>query len=440
MKIAAHTSGISIDTRTLVPGNVFIAIPGQRFDGHDFIESAIEKGASMIVVSQNAKLGPLQDRCPIVRVPDTVVALGELANFHRLQFDLPVIGVTGSNGKTTVKTMLRSIFSQTANPLVTAGNLNNQIGVPLTLLGLKAEQDVAIIEMGANQAGDIRYLCNLAKPTIALVNNVMQAHLAGFGSLQGVAQAKGEIYEGLPESGTAILNVDTPFVDYFKTLIGQRKIVSFGLNQFKTPDITAKNIELMPEMSRFILVTPLGEQVIQSPGVGHHNVLNALAASSVAFAAGLSLETIAKGLAEFSTVEGRLQKIRTPLGAMLINDTYNANPGSFEAAIHVLSKMQGSTILVMGDMGELGESALALHEHVGYFARERGIDRLWAVGSFSKGAVKAFGKGGRFYQDKNDLVKDLKKILDKETTCLIKGSRSAKMETVIHALLGEHSC
>lgn len=438
MKIVAHTSGISIDTRTLVPGNVFIAIPGHRFDGHDFIESAIEKGASMIVVSQDAKLGDAQARCPIVRVPDTIVALGELANFHRLQFDLPVIGVTGSNGKTTVKTMLRSIFSQTTNPLVTAGNLNNQIGVPLTLLGLKAGQDVAIIEMGANQLGDIRYLCNISKPTIALVNNVMQAHLAGFGSLQGVAQAKGEIYAGLPDSGIAILNIDTAFVDYFKTLIGQRKIISFGLNQFKCPDITAKNITLTSEMSRFTLVTPLGERVIQFSVIGHHNVLNALAASSVAFAAGLSLDTIEKGLAEFSAVEGRLQKISTPLGATLINDTYNANPGSFEAAIHVLSKAQGSTILVMGDMGELGDSSPALHEHIGYFAREKGIDRLWAIGPLSERTVKAFGRGARFYQDKHELVEDLKKTLDKETTCLIKGSRSAKMETVVEALLQEH--
>lgn len=434
-------SGISIDTRTLVSGNVFVAIKGDQFDGHDFIDLAIEKGASMIIAHVDTPLKEPLSPCPILSVVDPIHTLGALAQAHRLQFDLPVFGITGSNGKTTVKTMLGTIFSQFTLPLVTQGNLNNHLGVPLTLLKLKKDHSAAIIEMGANHPGDIRYLCELAKPTITLVNNVMKAHLEGFGSLQGVAQTKGEIYESLDSSGIAILNtdIDSAFLNGFKKSIGSKKYITFGLNLDNGPDITAKNIDLQPHLSRFRLVTPGGEIEIQCRVAGLHNVLNALAASSLAFAAGVSLENIAKGLADFSSVKGRLQSVCTPLGGTLIDDTYNANPGSFEAAIEVLASVGGLKVLVMGDMGELGENASVLHEQIGQLARKKGIDRLFAVGNLSQYAVKGFGKGAQLYETKAALLEDLVPLLAPQMTCLIKGSRSASMETVVQALLEAHN-
>lgn len=428
-------SNVSIDTRTLSVGDIFVAIKGENFDGHDFIDVAIEKGAAMIIASRHTN----QSNCPTLIVPDTVQALGELANYHRSKFDIPFIAITGSNGKTTVKTMVGSIFSQSMIPLVTQGNFNNQIGLPLTLLQLKAEHQVAILEMGASHIGDIRYLCELVNPTISLITNVMPAHLAGFGCLEGVAKAKGEIYEGLSPQGIAILNADSDCVDYFKRVIAQKTSISFGLNEANSPDVTAKNLQFSAQSTAFILVTPLGEIPIECPVVGQHNVLNALAASSIAVAAGVGLADIAKGLAQFSSVSGRLQQCKIPAGAALIDDTYNANPGSFEAAIEVLAKAQGSKILVMGDMGELGERASILHEHIGQYARDRGIDRLFAVGQLSEYAVKGFGSGAQWYQTKPMLIKALENFLDHNMTCLIKGSRSAKMETVVQALLNNHN-
>lgn len=430
-------TGISIDTRTLVPGDVFVAIKGEQCDGHDFIEMAIEKGASMVIACDKTPLKKSIAGCPILKVEDTIQAIGELAHLHRLQFNVPVIGITGSNGKTTVKSMVGSIFSQFSSPLVTQGNLNNHLGVPLTLSRLKKEHEVAIIEMGANGMDDIRYLCMLAKPTITLVNNVMNAHLAGFGSLEGVSKAKGQIYKELDSEGTAILNtdLDPSFVTYFKSLLKNQKQVSFGLKRENHPDITAKDIQLNTQFSEFTLVSPQGEIAIHCPVSGQHNVLNALAASSIALAAGVSLEQIAQGLANFSSVKGRLQSFETSKGASLIDDTYNANPGSFEAAIEVLSVAKGSKVLVMGDMGELGEMASSLHEHIGQLAREKGIDRLFAVGKLSESAVRGFGQGGQFYDNKKALVKDLVQLLGPQMTCLVKGSRSAQMETVVHDLL-----
>lgn len=434
------TSGVSIDTRTLSAGNIFVAIQGENFDGHDFIDVAIKNGAAMIIASQSSKKTDKMG-CPILIVQDTIQALGELARFHRMNFDLPIIAITGSNGKTTVKTMVGSIFSQNGVPLVTQGNFNNEIGLPLTLLQLKKEHEVAILEMGSRHIGDIQYLCKLAKPTISLVNNVMPAHLECFGSLEGVAKAKGEIYEALSPQGFAILNTDTLCLEYFKTIISQsqKNVISFGLDARNNPDITAKNIEFSNQSIRFILVTPLGEIAIVCPTVGQHNVLNALAASSIALAAGLGLEDIAKGLAQFSSVNGRLQQSKTPVGVALIDDTYNANPGSFEAAIEVLARASGSKILVMGDMGELGENASLLHEHIGQYARDKGIDRLFAVGQLCEYAVKGFGVGAQLYENKSMLIKALENFLDQNMTCLIKGSRSAKMEMVVQALLNNHN-
>jgi len=437
--VEGGNGGVSIDTRTLNPGDIFVAIRGQRFDGHDFIDLAIERGASLVIASQYNNLDKKKLLCPILIVSDTLKALGELASLHRMDFEVPIIGITGSNGKTTVKAMLGSIFSQNKSALVTQHNFNNEIGLPLTLLKLNQQHQAVILEMGARHVGDLRYLCNIAKPTISLITNVMPAHLECFGSLSGVAQAKGEIYEGLSEEGIAVLNTDLFFTDYFKTLIGKRKCVSFGLNGAHNPDITVNNIEFSNQSTRFILVTPLGNRMIVCPTQGMHNVMNALAASSVAFAAGLSLEEIAEGLAQFSGVSGRLQYHTMPLGSTLIDDSYNANPGSFEAAIEVLAQSTGPKILVMGDMGELGETASALHEKIGQFARTRGIDRLFAVGSLVQHAVKAFGQGAQLYETKASLVDDLKAHLACNTTCLIKGSRSTQMETVVQALLNNQN-
>ncbi len=431
-------SGVSIDTRTLSPGDIFVAIQGAHFNGHDFIGAAIEKGAAMIISSQPSNEFNSAS-CPILIVNDTIKALGELAYFHRMKFDMPIIAITGSNGKTTVKTMVGAIFSQHGLALVTQGNFNNEIGLPLTLLQLKQDHEVAILEMGARHAGDIEYLCKLAKPTITLVNNVMPAHLECFGSLEGVAKAKGEIYEALSKEGFAILNSDSIGCAYFKTITAKKNLISFGLNLANKPEVTAKNIEHLESGIRFILVTPVGEVAIVCPAAGQHNVLNALAASSIALAAGIGLKDIAKGLAQFSNVGGRLQQKKTLAGTALIDDTYNANPGSFEAAIEVLATALGSKILVMGEMAELGEAAKVLHEHIGQYAKNKGIDRLFAVGQLCEYAVKGFGSGAQLYKDKSMLIKALKAVLDHNTTCLVKGSRSAKMETVVQSLLNNHN-
>ncbi len=421
--------GVSTDSRRIEPGELFVALKGPSFDGHDFIAQAEAAGCAAVMVERDVET-PL----PRIEVADTRVGLGRLAAAWRSQFRLPLIAVTGSNGKTTVKEMLAAILRRQGPVLATQGNLNNDIGVPLTLLRLASEHRTAVVEMGANHPGEIAWLTELARPTVALITNAAAAHLEGFGSLEGVARAKGEIYGGLEEGGIAVINADDPFAGLWRGLNRERKVVTFGLEQ--EADVSAE-WEGGTDGSRLELHTWRGEEHVALPLAGRHNVMNALAATAAALAAGVELSAIREGLEAMTPVAGRLEHKRTAGGIPIIDDSYNANPASLGAALKVLAMAEGVRCLVMGDMGELGEEAVWLHQRIGEMARTEGIDRLYAVGELSRAAVLAFGSGGRHFDDREALIAALRKDLQKGMTVLVKGSRSMRMEQVVNALMDE---
>lgn len=432
--------GVSTDSRTLQADNLFVALSGPKYDAHHFIYQALARGASAALLSQQIEIS-----LPTLQVADTRLALGQLANAWRLCFELPVVAVTGSNGKTTVKEMIASILGQGGAGLVTQGNLNNDIGVPLTLLQLDAAHRFAVIEMGANHAGEIAYLTRLTHPGVALITNAGPAHLEGFGSVEGVAHAKGEIFQGLNEQGVAVINADDAYAPLWRRLAGARRSVSFGLTQ---PADVSADWEACGDGSLVHMRTPHGVIDVDLPLPGRHNVLNALAATAAALAAGAVPAQVKQGLEAMQSVRGRLQTKPGLYGARVIDDTYNANPASFTAAIHVLAQQPDKRWLVLGDMGELGADAPALHAQVGKTARDAGIDRLYAVGPLSQAAVQAFGPGGVHRADQGALVMALQSALAEtqdKVTLLVKGSRSAHMETVVAGLVaatvsteGEH--
>ncbi len=418
---------VSIDSRTLRPGELFVALRGPSFDGHAFVEDARVKGAAALMVDQR-----LDTPLPAIEVADTRIGLGEMARVWRNRFSLPLVAVTGSNGKTTVKEMLAAILGERGALLATRGNLNNDIGVPLTLLRLRPGHRAAVIEMGANHAGEISRLTSLASPTVALITNAAAAHLEGFGSLEGVAHAKGEIYGGLNSDGTAIVNADDSFAGLWLELNRGRKVITFGLE--RDADVSA-TWDGDAQGSSLALTTPRGNIELRLSLPGRHNVMNALAAAAAALAMGVELESIRSGLQSVAPAPGRLEQKRGIGGARIIDDSYNANPASLGAALKVLAAAAGERLLVMGDMAELGEDALRLHRQIGCMARDQGIQRLYATGDLSRAAVEAFGPGGRHFDNREQLIAALRGELDAATTLLVKGSRSMRMERVVDALL-----
>ena len=417
---------VSTDTRTVTNGALFLALLGERFDAHQFVAQAITNGAVVAVVSR-----PLTDvAIPQILVADTRVALGQISAWVREQLDLQIVAITGSCGKTTLKEMCAAILQQVAPVLATQGNLNNEIGVPQTLLRLTPAERYAVVELGANHPGEIAWTTSLVKPDVAVINNVAAAHLAGFGSLRGVAVAKTEIFGGLSASGTAVINADSEFYDWWREILSVRT-VSFGLQNSKA-DFRAENVKQDEQgIASFTLCTPDGQIDIQLPIPGLHNVSNALAAAAVTTSLGLSLVQVKSGLANMQPVKGRfcVQKLSDDL--TVIDDTYNASVQSVMAAIDTLSVMPGYRVLAFGDMGEMGADAVNLHRQIGEHARLRKLDAVLTVGDLSRHAADA--ASGQHFTDKESLCQALKTLMQQQRpmTILAKGARSARMEEVV---------
>jgi UDP-N-acetylmuramoyl-tripeptide--D-alanyl-D-alanine ligase len=422
-------SRVTTDSRSLAAGDLFVALRGETFDGHDYVVAAQQAGAAGAVVSraQDAQIAQLL-------VADTQRALGYIGAHNRQLYQGPLVAITGSSGKTTAKTLVSSVLAQRGPTLATEGNFNNEIGVPLTLLRLSPEHEFAVVEMGAAKRGDIAWLCQLGRPTVALLLNAMPAHLEGFGSLEGIVQTKGEIFDGLDAEGFAIINADQPWAAEWRTRAGEATVIDFGLQQpaaVTASEICARGVNGMS----FNLHTPVGDSAVQLALPGLHNVANALAATAVGLACGLQLEEICAGLACARPVAGRLAASRSPAGATVVDDCYNANPGSVRAAIDLLAACEGRRILVLGAMRELGERSAALHAEVGSYAAQAGIDELWGVGLELEAAVAAFGENGRWFADCETAIGELPGRFDSNDTVLVKGSRGARMERVLQALL-----
>ncbi|AMG93310.1 UDP-N-acetylmuramoyl-tripeptide--D-alanyl-D-alanine ligase [Citrobacter amalonaticus] len=426
---------VTTDTRKLTPGCLFVALKGERFDAHDFAEQAKEGGAGALLVSR-----PLAVDLPQVIVQDTRLAFGELAAWVRAQVPARVVALTGSSGKTSVKEMAAAMLSQCGNTLYTAGNLNNDIGVPMTLLRLTADVDYAVIELGANHQGEIAWTVGLTRPEAALVNNLAAAHLEGFGSLAGVAKAKGEIFTGLPENGIAIMNADNNDWLNWQNIIGDRKVWRFSPNAANS-DFTATNVHVTSHGTEFLLQTPGGSIDVLLPLPGRHNIANALAAAALSMAVGATLEAIKTGLANLKAVPGRLFPVQLAENQLLLDDSYNANVGSMTAAVQVLSEMPGYRVLVVGDMAELGAESEACHVQVGEAAKAAGIDCVLSSGKLSKAISDTSGVGEHF-ADKPALIARLQALIAEQQiiTILVKGSRSAAMEEVVRALQEKGSC
>lgn len=421
---------VGIDSRAIVSNQLFVAIKGENFDGNKFAETAIEQGAAAVLVSDAQTKAR-----PAIVVEDTRLALGYLAKFWRNQFELPVIAITGSNGKTTTKEMLTAILGaatkHAANVHATVGNLNNDIGMPLTLLKLRKEHAYAVIEMGMNHLGEIDYLSRIAQPTIALINNAGTAHIGELGSRENIAKAKGEIFNGLSANGIAVINADDVFCAYWQSLNAGKKMITFAMN--KAADVSAKYQEIEGS-SHVELTTPTGRVDFKLNVLGKHNIANALAASAAAVALGIGNQDIADGLQNMQAVHSRLQRKAGLNGALLIDDTYNANPDSMKAAIDVLAARAGARVFVMGDMGELGADAATMHAEIGLYAKQNGVKNLLAFGALSVHAANAFGEGAQHFSLLEDVISNTKKLMQKHTTVLVKGSRFMKMECVVQPL------
>ncbi|MFT5333473.1 MAG: UDP-N-acetylmuramoyl-tripeptide--D-alanyl-D-alanine ligase, partial [Halioglobus sp.] len=377
--------GVCTDTRQALDRSLFVALKGANFDGHGFLSQAQKSGAVAALVSAD-----VNSSLPLLRVADTQRALGKLGAYNREEFTGTLIGITGSSGKTTVKNMLQSVLSQRGNTLATQGNLNNEIGVPLTLLGLDPEHEFAVIEMGAGRQGDIAWLCELGKPSVSLLLNVLPAHLEGFGSVGEIAQAKGEIFDDLKQDGFAIINADQPWADEWRGRAAPASIIDYGLENRAAVWPTSIRSHGVKGVS-FTVVTPIGEALLRLQLPGMHNVSNALAAVAAGVACELSMDEIRHGLELVVPVAGRLSVERISSGADVIDDCYNANPGSVRAAIDVLAACQGTRTLVLGAMLELGSESDSMHREIGGYAKDAGVDQLWGVGQEVEVAVAAFG-------------------------------------------------
>lgn len=430
---AAFTS-VSTDSRKDVASSLFFALVGERHDGHSHVQAAFAGGARGAVVSREV----LASGFPLIRVDDTQRALGDLAGAWRSRMNPVVIAITGNSGKTTTKEFAAAILGSAAATLATAGNLNNEIGVPLTLFRLESGHRYAVIEMGQGRPGDIAYLAKIARPDIALVTNVTGAHLAGFGNLERIAAGKGEVYAGLGPEGTAIINLDDAFAGFWLSGLPQdRRRMTFGLRD--DADVRAGDVRLGNDAcARFTLIHGDDRTDVELAIPGVHNVSNALAAASVGILCGISLATIASALSTVGTVPGRLVVHNLPGGVRVVDDTYNANPGSVKAAIRTLCNWHdGPRVLVLGDMAELGPDAASLHREIGLFAREAGVDRLLVTGIHARAVEEGFGVGAAVYADADELARALCAELVAGVTVLVKGSRSARMERVVAAITGE---
>jgi UDP-N-acetylmuramoyl-tripeptide--D-alanyl-D-alanine ligase len=420
--------GVSTDTRSLNPGELFIALQGPNFDGAAFIDQAIRNNAAGAVVAR-----PVDAGLPTIVVGDTLKALGALAASWRDQMPATVVGITGSNGKTTLKELVASCLSMSARTLATHGNLNNEIGMPLMLLRMDKEHRYAVIEMGANHAGEIGYLTSLASPQIVAITNAAPAHLEGFGSVEGVAHAKGEIFSGRKSPEYAVLNADDDYFGYWKGLIRDATLFSFGLTA--VADFRASNINATESGSTFTLHTPDTQFRVNLSLAGKHNVANACAATALATAAGVDIEQIRHGLEAVRPVHGRLEAVRSASGAMLYDDSYNANPVSVQAAAEFLASRKGNSWLVLGDMAELGGDAELLHAHTGWVIREAGVQHLYCTGALTKRTIESFGDNGKWFASIDDLVAALGAAIGEGDVVLVKGSRSMGMERVVDGLM-----
>jgi UDP-N-acetylmuramoyl-tripeptide--D-alanyl-D-alanine ligase len=420
---------VSSDTRTLAGGDLFVALRGPRYNANEFVTGATTAGATGALVDT---LQPVA--IPQIVVPDTQVALEKASHAWRSQFSIPVVGVAGSNGKTTAKEMTAAILGAAGECLATRGNLNNHIGVPLTLFRIEARHRFAVVEMGANAAGEVAHLVEIGGPTVGLITNAGAEHLEGFGSIEGVARAEGEMVAGLRPDATAVINADDPFADMWRGSTPAR-VVTFGVEKPADFLATDSKTSVGPDgfLTRFNLVSPLGQVAIELHMGGRHNVANALAAAAAATAAGAKLEHVAAGLGAVRAVAGRLQFKMTAAGAWLIDDSYNANPSSMKAGIEVLAGLDGRKWLVMGDMAELGDFSESAHKEVGVFAREHGIERLFAIGQLAGLAVESFGRGGQWFSESNALAEALKGA-PSDVRMLVKGSRVNRLERVVDAL------
>jgi len=418
-------SGISTDTREVMPGQLFVTLDGPHFDGHDFVAGALKKGAVAAVVTHSVAVD-----IPQIIVSDTQRAYAQLAANWRQQFAIPLIAITGSNGKTTVKEMLAAIMARKGSILATQGNFNNEVGVPYTLLSLRAEHVAAVVEEGASGPGDIAYLTAFVQPTVSIVTNAAGAHLEGFGSLEMVAKTKGEIFENLAANGVAVINADDAFAGLWRSQAGDRSVVHFSLSVESDAEVRG---ELTAD-GLLQIFTPTGDVRVTLPLEGQHNAANALAATAAALAAGASIADVKAGLESMQVVPGRLQRKMGIRGAQIIDDTYNANPASLKAALDVLAQCHGDHYLALGDMAELGTKAVEYHQQAGHQAREMGVSRLYAVGECSQHAAQAFGEHGQHFIAQDELISRLQADLHKGVTLLVKGSRSAHMENVVAAL------
>ncbi|MFK7856977.1 MAG: UDP-N-acetylmuramoyl-tripeptide--D-alanyl-D-alanine ligase [Granulosicoccus sp.] len=447
-------SGVSIDTRTLQPGDLYVAIQGEQFNGHDFVTAACDAGAHAIMVHEDVNVS-----LPVLKVANTQIALGRLARHWAKRFKIPTIAITGSNGKTTVKEIVATILRQLGPVLSTKGNLNNEIGVPLTLLEMREDHLYAVIEMGANHAGEIARLVEIAEPDVAVINNIGTAHLEGFGSVEGIAKAKSEIFSRLTDNGYAVINADDNYADFMRGAAAHCRIREFGLKS---------NADVRGVPGAGLNIKTLGKTL--SPRFrlsGDHNGMNALAAVAAVQCLDIQAVNIVRGLENVRAVPGRLEKKPGAQGALLIDDSYNANPDSAQSAVNVLTKYPGTRYLVLGDMAELGAEAESMHARIGAYARQQGIDGLWTIGPLSSAAQKGFAESpkvvvslaggvtgkqksaqqsasssnnavqsaGAHFTDQELLIQDLRKYLAEGVTVLVKGSRSSRMERVVKGLL-----
>jgi len=426
-------SAVSTDTRTIEDGAVYLALKGPNFNGHDFVAQAQQAGASAVIASES-----VETSLPVIMVDDTKEALGLLGAAVKAHVAPKTIAITGSSGKTTVKEMCASILERRGNVLATKGNFNNDIGVPLTLLRLEPEHEYAVMELGANHLGEIAYTTNLVKPDVATIVNAAASHLEGFGSLLGVARAKSEIFKGLGDDGVAIVNVDSQFAEFWKGKLRHTKTLTFAPDQKNDADFRAEDITIgLDGCAAFHLVCPQGDIAIQLTIPGVHNVGNALVAAALTLQVGATLENVRDGLLAMKQVSGRLNVKQLTQQVRLLDDTYNANVASVNAAIDTLSSFSGITVLVLGDMKELGEKSRFYHEQVGEYAKNKGIHYLYTMGVLSQSASAVFNENGGHFSDVQTLLAAMEQDLlsqQRDISILVKGSRSSKMERVVEAI------
>lgn len=435
MTADASFDGISTDTRLVSTGNLFVALKGEHFDAHDFLAELPKEGVAAVVAERIPDDYPL----PALLVSDTRLALGDMARHWRKHFSIPVVGVTGSNGKTTVKEMIATIFKTAFGDegrLATSGNFNNDIGVPLTIFRMNEKHRAAVIELGMNHVGEMAYLTAIAQPTIGLVNNAQREHQEFMQTVEAVAQENGTVIRSLPEKGFAVFPADEPYTALWTEYAGSRQIITFGL----TPDSDVSGQYKYANGGTFLVIENGGKTYTACLATsGHHNVRNALAAAACSLAAGIDWQTIVKGLEAFSPVHGRLEKKMAFNGALLIDDTYNANPDSVRAAIDVLADISGRGIFVLGDMGEIGNDGERYHAEVGEYARERRIGHFFTFGEMARFASAAYGNDGRHFVDIDEMNAALRQLLEPDMTVLVKGSRFMKMERVVNQLMDKNN-